>query len=107
MMGKKPIPLTRLSSEVIQKIDVWADVFNSSRSEIMRNWMEDILRFLEKDFLEMNEKRHLEPSEKLKKILKESAEALYYVSENGDSKVFNLEKYEELSNKILEILEEK
>jgi len=97
----------RISEEILEKLDVWADVFASSRGELIRNWIEDVLKFLHEGVLEMDRKRHLILKHVDKKTLKEIAEALYYVSENGDSKTFNLGKYEELSNKILEILEEK
>lgn len=40
-----------------------------------------------------------------KELLDEVARALYYVIENGDPKTFNLDKYEELFEKIQEHLQ--
>jgi len=49
----------RISEETLKKLDVWADVFASSRGELIRNWIEDVLKALQKNIVEMDRTRHL------------------------------------------------
>ena len=49
----------RMSEDILRDLDIYADVFASSRSELIRNWIEDVLYFLKNDILEVDRKRHL------------------------------------------------
>ena len=49
----------RMSEDILRDLDIYADVFASSRSELIRNWIEDVLFLLKKGVLEVDRKRHI------------------------------------------------
>ena len=45
-----------VSEETFRDLQIWADAFRVVRSEILRNWVEDVLAFLKDGTLEMDDR---------------------------------------------------
>ena len=49
----------RLPEKIVRDLDIYADVYASTRSELIRNWIEDVLFLIKKGVLDVDRKRHI------------------------------------------------
>ena len=49
----------RLSQYLLKQLETYSDCFETTRTELVRNWLEDIFSFLDLNLMEIDRKRHL------------------------------------------------